>query len=104
MTLPPNKYQQRTREAMEDPRPGDRYQEMYSFWVYVVAVEGERVATLEASPPCTVPRDGKLREFETREAFRAAYSYGSIPGYWVTLADRDNNVDGWLAAAKEAQR
>ncbi len=84
-----------TRAAFEDPQVGDRFQEFYSFWVFVVHVGGEVVATVEASAPCDLPQDGKLRHFATREAFRAAYRYGSIPGYWVHLAGRNRRVGGW---------
>jgi hypothetical protein len=84
-----------TREAFADPQVGDRFQEMYSFWVFVVRVDGQHVTTLEASPPCTVPDDGKLRHFATHEQYREAYRYGTNPGYWVRLADRGNDVSGW---------
>ena len=28
-----------------DPQVGDRFQEMYSFWVYVVAIDGDQVCS-----------------------------------------------------------
>lgn len=89
-----------TRDAFDDPQIGDRFQEFYSFWMYVVHVDGEYVATVEASAPCTLPGDGKLRHFATRDRFRRAYGYGSagMAGkYWVQLADRGSDVDGWYA-------
>lgn len=87
-----------TRAAFEDPQVGDRFHELYSFWVYVVHVEGEHVATVEASPPCDLPTDGKLRHFPSREAFRAAYRYETNPRYWVHLAGRGKQVRGWYEA------
>lgn len=81
--------------AFDDPQVGDRFQEFYSFWVYVVHVDGEYVAAVEASAPCDLPKDGKLRHFASRDAFRAAYAYGSIPGYSVALASRGAKVRGW---------
>lgn len=87
-----------TREAFEDPQAGDCFQEVYSFWMYVVHIDGEHVATVEASPPCTLPGDGKLRHFQTREQFQDAYGYHSpaMRGrYWMMLADRGRDVRGW---------
>lgn len=87
-----------TSEAFDDPRVGDRFHELYSFWVYVVHVDGEYVATVEASPPCDLPTGGKLRHFPSREAFRAAYRYETNPRYWVHLAGRGKQVRGWYEA------
>lgn len=90
--------ERRTVEAFGDPQPGDHFDEMCSFHVFVVAVEPQgRVAVLEASPPCTLPGDGKLRIFTTRDEFRAAYAYGSIPGYSVRVSRKRANVSGWFA-------
>jgi hypothetical protein len=92
-----------TAEAMADPQVGDRYTEMYAFWIYVVDVGEESVTTLEASPPCTVPDDGTLRVFATRDEFRSRYTYSDPTlGYWVKLADRGHDVTGWVAAATKA--
>lgn len=86
-----------TAAAFDDPQPGDRFHEMCSFWMYVVAVEPDgRVAVLTASPPCTLPRDGKLKIHPSRDAYRAHWAYGSIPGYAIRLADRGNDVTGWF--------
>ena len=78
-----------TAEALADPRPGDRFHECYSFWVYVVAVEGPKVAVMMFSPPCMAPRDGKLRVFYSRADFVSHMDY-------LLLADRDNDVAGWM--------
>lgn len=94
----------RTTEAFADPQVGDRFHEMCSVWWYVVAVEPEgRVAVLRGLPPCTLPRDGKLEVFETADAFRGAFAYGSIPGYSVSLADRGNEVEGWFPGWPEPE-
>ena len=87
-----------TEKAMEDPRPGDRYQEMYSFWVYVVDVGANgSVVTAEGH---SFPDDAKFRWFPTGAAFRRAYSYGgTVLGYWVKLASRDEDISGWLERA-----
>lgn len=82
-----------TIEALGDPRPGDRYHEMYSFWLYVVAVDGDAVVTLEACALCTFPDDGKQKT-QSRQEFRDRMM-GQFGSPWVLLADRDNNVEGW---------
>ncbi len=88
-----------TAEAMNDPQVGDRFHEMYSFFVYVVFREKDKIVTLEASPPCTLPEDGTLKS-QTVQQFQERFSYGTIDGYWVSLCDRGNNVEGWMDAAK----
>lgn len=94
-----SKMKARTIEALRDPRPGDRFHEMYSFWVYVVAVYDRLVLTCEASPPCTLPNDGKWRLL-TRANFIKRFCYGKIEDEpWVLLCDRDNDVEGWLEEA-----
>jgi hypothetical protein len=92
-----------TNEAMDDPRPGDRYQEMYSFWMYVVAVRSDgAIIVAEGSPPVTFPQQATFRGFGNADAFRRHYSYnGNTPGYFVRLASRDENVTGWLEYAVE---
>lgn len=91
-----------TDEAVNDPRPGDRYHERFSFWLYVIAVDGDSVVTMEANPPCEFPKDAKLR-IQTKAEFKQRLSYGAIPGYWVMLADRGNNVEGWRQTAASAR-
>ena len=92
------KNQRDTAAAMADPQVGDRFHDMYSFWVFVVDVGTESVTTYEASGhPSEMPDiGGKLRIFTTRDEFRASYRYGSIPGYYVRLADRGTDVSGWV--------
>jgi hypothetical protein len=90
-----NERDRRTAEAFSDPRVGDRFTEMYSFWMYVVGREGDCVVTMHASPPCTFPEDAKVT-FSTLEEFQKRWAYESIPGYSVSLEDRDNDVSDWL--------
>lgn len=94
--------EQATYEAMEDPQVGDRFTEMYSFWVIVVHRAGEQVATLEGSPPITFPDEGMLRTYSLekfRERFR--YSTDSVKGYWVQLVDRGYDIEGWYSPKDE---
>ena len=83
-----------TDEAMKNPQVGDRFSEMYNFWVYVIDVDGDIVATMEAFPPATLPRDGIVKT-QTKEDFIKRFAYDNIPGYWVQLIDRGNDVEGW---------
>jgi hypothetical protein len=85
----------KTEKAFSNPQVGDRFTEMYSFWLYVVGKNGDKVATIEASPPCSFPEDGKLK-VQTVEDFRNRFAYGSISGYSLHFVDGDNNVEGWF--------
>jgi hypothetical protein len=87
--------QEKTDHAMKYPQVGDRFTEMCSFWLYVVAVEGDSVTTMEATGPCEFPKDGKVKK-QNAEEFRRRFAYGSIPGYWVTYCDGGNDVEGWI--------
>ena len=95
MTPFPDPQKDATHEAMATPAIGDRFHEMYSFWMYVVAVEGDTVTTMEASPPCEFPKDATVRVQSVAE-FQARFRYNSIDDYWIRLADRGNDVSGWL--------
>lgn len=85
----------KTATAFDNPQVGDRFTEMYSFWLYVVGRKEDKVATLEASPPCTFPEDGKLK-IQTVEEFKKRFAYGSIDGYSLRFAGGGHNVEGWL--------
>lgn len=106
---------QETAEAFADPRPGDRFQEMFSWWMVVVSAGPEGVKVMCGSGPVNLQRgrfpDGEIVEpfperaevhwYATAGDFRAAHSYGSIPGYAMLLADRGKfDVTGWLDRAR----
>jgi hypothetical protein len=96
------KRKQDTADAMDDPRAGDRFEEFYTFWMYVVAVNGDgSILVAQGSAPITFPYGAKFRRFETADDFRAAYSYKHFSDYWVCLADRDNDVTGWAQLRHE---
>jgi hypothetical protein len=90
--------ERQTAAAFADPQVGDRFHEQYSFWVYVVAREGDQVTTMEASPPCTFPDDARVWT-GTVEELRKRFFCGSLD-YSVVLEDRGNNVGGWLDMMK----
>lgn len=88
---------QATIVALKDPKVGDRFSEMLSFWVYVLLREGNLVVWMEAHPPCELPKDGivkvgTLRDFERH--------FTDSAGAWVLLEDRGNDVSGWLDDAE----
>lgn len=88
-------------QIMADPQAGDRFQEMYSFWGYVVHRDGDNVVIMTASPPCTFPQDAKVMKCTVAE-MRTYFSYDSADGYWVTGAGRGHDVNGWYATADSA--
>ena len=93
-----NDRHKKTHEAMLDPRVGDRYHEMYNHWMYVVKVSYFFVWTISMSSPCIFPQDGVIEKW-TRWGFRKHFSYKirSLSNrYWMTLADRGNDVEGWI--------
>jgi hypothetical protein len=83
-----------TREAFNDPQPGDQFTEMFAFYVFVLRRDGNLVTFLEASAGQTVPNDGKVF-VQTLSDFKAKYAYGSIPNYSIDLINRGVNVEGW---------
>ena len=91
--------EKRTEQAMNDPQPGDRFSEMYAYWMYVLERNGDTVVIMDANPPCTLPEDGEVK-IMTLDDFKEEFAYNTIPGYWITLIDRENNVSGWKEKAK----
>lgn len=83
---------------MQMPLAGDVFEEMLSYWVFVVSVNPRRILTIEATGPCLLPRDGQLRTYSPPEEFRNHFAYGSIPGFSVALHSTGANVDGWAEA------
>ncbi len=92
----PDPMAEATVEAMDDPQAGDRFSEMLSFYVYVVHREGDRVVTMEGSPPITFPHEGKIRHCTVAE-MKERFSYSGLPDYSVRLVDRGNDVSGWYS-------
>jgi hypothetical protein len=87
------------REALADPQPGDRWHEMYSFWLYVIWREGDEVAWCSAAAPCTFPADAKfhvgtLADWRERMTYRGDGPLADESVMW--LADRGNDVSGWV--------
>lgn len=74
-----------TEEHMNNPQEGDRFNEHYSFWVWVVGRQGNQVHTREFTAGThkqNIPRDyGSVEEFKRR------FSYEHISGYWIAYID-----------------
>jgi len=86
---------QKTIEAMNNPKAGDRFSEMLSFWVIVLERRKDVVAVMEANPPCTVPKDGTIY-YATIDEFKKRYQYDKkSERYWVSF-DSNRSVHGWL--------
>lgn len=79
---------QRNEEAFKDPQPGDRFTEMYAFWLYVLDRNGVQVTVMYASAPCQFPEDGIVEKLPVSQ-FKERFDY-------TYLVDRGNNVSGWL--------
>lgn len=92
--------QRKTHDALLDPQIGDHFHEMAAFHVFVVHRWGQYVITMEANPPCTLPRDGVVK-MQTVAELRKRFSSGTKPEqYWIELIERNINVEGWREAAK----
>lgn len=63
---------------MADPRPGDSYTEMFSFYVYIKAIVDSVVIVTEWTG-----LGPETRVFNTYDDFRAAYRYSKSENYWV---------------------
>jgi hypothetical protein len=89
--------QRLTAEHMENPQVGDRFHEVYSWWVYVVDRQGDQLVIAEGrARPSDFP-DGATFCTMTVQEFRQKNTYRSIPGYSVDYCDTDpKTVEGWL--------
>jgi len=85
----------KTKEAFENPRVGDLFHEMYSFWVFVVLVSDTHVAIMYAIGPCEFPADA-ITDILTRDEYAKRFQYSeSNKDYSVMFRSHDNNVEGW---------
>ena len=81
-----------TMEAINHPRPGDRFHEMYSFWIIVTGVTDKQVVYWKGNPPCTFPTKNVSRHVSSREKYRKSMVYDSMPDTpTMMLAARDED-------------
>lgn len=86
-----------TEQMLSDPQPGDHFQEMLSFDLFVLARDGERVTTMEGQL-YKLPSDGVIHVYDSPNHLRQRLSYKSIKGYWVQGVRRGRDVANWLEA------
>jgi hypothetical protein len=75
----------RTREALADPEPGDRFHEMYTWWTVVVAAGDRGVTVLQAGGPFNLVW-GRVRNDETPRQRELRRERGEPYAEWVTVA------------------
>jgi len=85
----------RTEAAMQMPLAGDVFEEMLSFWVFVVSVSPRAIVTVEGNGPGSVFKVCKLRTYSPPEEFRKQFAYRTIPGYSIQLLRAGDKVEGW---------
>ena len=73
-----------TTRHMDNPQPGDRFQESYSFWMEVREILDDGAVIVEEWNPGSAR---KTRHFSDVVTFRKHYAYGNIPGYWIRFRD-----------------
>lgn len=103
-----NELQAYTIQRFLDPKVGDRFEEMLSFWMYVIHVEktdrGTFVYTAHFHPPCeTCLRDAKIYKHDLNSFIRR-YTYDSIPDKsWVLYCDNSpDHIEGLYREALAA--
>jgi hypothetical protein len=91
-----------TEAAIDNPQPGDRWHEMYSWWLYVIAVAGDKIVTAEGLNCRRFIEKAEVKIL-SKEGFRKYLSYDSgVSGYWMMLCDRGNDVTGWWRDAPDS--
>lgn len=75
---------ERTQQALADPKPGDRYQEMFSWWTVVVSVDKDwGITVLEAGGPCNGVR-GRVKNDLSRWEWRERHKDEPYPE-WLEI-------------------
>jgi hypothetical protein len=86
---------EKTKEAFYNPRPGDLFHEMYSFWMLVCDIgDGEHIRVMHLSPPGNFADNGEIVEYSSHISFMSHYAYKKMPGFWVALDRRGVDVQG----------
>jgi len=88
-----------TVEKLINPKVGDRYQEMYSFWMYVVHIDEvndkKYIYTAHFSPPCEVNAKDAVIYKHDKNGLLRHYTYESISGSWLHYEDnKPEHVEG----------
>jgi len=88
---------EQTAEAMQKPRAGDHFTELFSYHMFVLQVNGNEIIYAECSSPAELPKDLKkitcsYQEFHDRFQYDSDKMKGK---YWVDLYERDVDVHEW---------
>lgn len=65
---------------------GDRFCEMFSYWVVILKLQGDEIITIEGGSS-----NLEIKTYSHFEVFKSRFSYDSIPGYWITYIDNNTN-------------
>lgn len=89
-----------TPDKLKNPSVGDCFQEMCSFWCYVVKITDEFVYTVETpGGACELPKDGLLKKYERNGGLEKRFGASSPCGAWVTFYKNEAElVEGWFEA------
>lgn len=49
--------------AKRDPQPGDQWTEMFSYWIYVCARDGDEVLAREYAAPCDITPEAAKKTY-----------------------------------------
>ena len=88
-----------TSTALNDPKPGDHWTEMFNWDLFVVGRDGDTVLTLEATRPSTFPNGAKptvrtLTDFSNHLSYKTN-GYNLPKGTWARCIERGRDVTGW---------
>lgn len=86
-------------------KTGDCFDEMLSWYMFIVKRDKKEIIVAWANPPCEFPKDAKFMRFKSFDEFFEKKSYSSSTKkdescFPFCLGSRDHNVDDWLNNAK----
>ena len=90
-----------TEAVMQDLQVGDRFTEMLLYWVYICHIDQMGIiTTVEGYASADeFPEVGSVKQYSNAEEFSQRFRFTTMPGYWVELYDRGNNVERWISRA-----
>lgn len=79
---------------------GDRFHEMFSYWICVISINGDMITTIEGHPSNALNMSIKT---STKENLSKRLRYTSLDDCWVVYCDTDiDKVNSYLQAHKDA--
>ena len=101
-------YETKIQEALEDPQPGDWWNEMFINYHLVVAVKGQYVFVLKETEPSgenSYRYTGKIEMWDRdqfREKSKYAYPYRNSRIEWVNIARKELGLEPIESASQDA--